>query len=190
MTTFPQAERPADIAKRLLTDKEFDTWILIEVQGCSLREASYHHGISHSAVKCRIKAARAKLEKHHQTAARNTTYDLTVSRSRELKIIGALLAQRDGPYCYLCGDHLQPAQYQIEHIIPTSKGGNDDPSNLTLACGPCNSRKSNKYVSILVNNRRPVYHPDPLGEGRNGSAFTPTLHTPELSRKPGRRKAA
>lgn len=30
---------------------------------------------------------------------------------------------------------------QIEHVLPRSRGGTDDRSNLVLACGPCNLAK-------------------------------------------------
>lgn len=30
----------------------------------------------------------------------------------------------------------------VDHVIPRSAGGTDDPANLVLACGYCNSRKS------------------------------------------------
>lgn len=38
----------------------------------------------------------------------------------------------------------------IDHIIAISKGGTDEPENLTLACRRCNSDKSNKEVEHWV----------------------------------------
>jgi hypothetical protein len=43
--------------------------------------------------------------------------------------------------CVYCGAKDVPLQ--IEHIIPKSKGGTDRPSNLTIACQPCNQKKGN-----------------------------------------------
>ncbi len=34
--------------------------------------------------------------------------------------------------------------FEMEHIIPLSKGGRADTTNLALACGGCNSYKNNK----------------------------------------------
>lgn len=49
-----------------------------------------------------------------------------------------VLAKNDGR-CVYCG---APAD-TIDHVIPRSKGGTDDPDNLVPACRDCNSRKSN-----------------------------------------------
>ncbi|MBD2129236.1 HNH endonuclease [Microcoleus sp. ZQ-A2] len=46
-------------------------------------------------------------------------------------------------YC-LSPQHLVMARLEIEHIIPISKGGSNDESNLWLACPLCNRYKSNK----------------------------------------------
>jgi hypothetical protein len=32
-------------------------------------------------------------------------------------------------------------EFEVEHIIPTARGGSDDMSNLALACRSCNVRK-------------------------------------------------
>lgn len=34
-----------------------------------------------------------------------------------------------------------------DHVIPRSRGGTDDPDNITLACGRCNQLKANKDLS-------------------------------------------
>ena len=59
-------------------------------------------------------------------------------------------AQRDGiTTCPNCGTHLnydephQPNSAEADHIIPHSRGGTDDTTNLTVLCRWCNSRKSN-----------------------------------------------
>lgn len=38
----------------------------------------------------------------------------------------------------------------IDHIIPRSRGGTDDPDNLQLLCGACNSTKSNRTQEELI----------------------------------------
>lgn len=44
--------------------------------------------------------------------------------------------------CVYCGE---PAT-QVDHIVPVSKGGTDDVSNLVPACRSCNSSKGNRDV--------------------------------------------
>jgi hypothetical protein len=39
---------------------------------------------------------------------------------------------------------LQGATFHIEHIVPGSRGGPDDPDNLALACPSCNLHKSDR----------------------------------------------
>ncbi|MCB0126956.1 MAG: HNH endonuclease [Caldilineaceae bacterium] len=50
-------------------------------------------------------------------------------------------------YC-LSPQHLVMARLEIEHIVPLSKGGSDDESNLWLACPICNRHKANKTTGI------------------------------------------
>lgn len=63
-------------------------------------------------------------------------------------------------YC-LSPQHLVMARLEIEHIIPLSQSGNDDESNLWLACPICNRHKANKITGI-----------DPES-GRESSLFNP-----------------
>lgn len=47
-------------------------------------------------------------------------------------------------YCEYCGIK---ENLTIDHIIPISKGGQNCLSNVTVACGSCNSRKGNKIIN-------------------------------------------
>lgn len=58
------------------------------------------------------------------------------------------------PYCCYCRrplayDHptlgLVPNRYcSIDHLLPVSRGGTDDPRNLVLACSGCNGSKGDR----------------------------------------------
>ncbi len=50
--------------------------------------------------------------------------------------------------CAYCG--AQNVPLTIDHIHPKSKGGSDRVSNLTLACTPCNQKKSNRDVAEFL----------------------------------------
>lgn len=50
-----------------------------------------------------------------------------------------------GDACVYCGNN--QADLHIEHIIPRARGGPDDITNLTLACGGCNSKKGTQTAA-------------------------------------------
>jgi hypothetical protein len=63
-----------------------------------------------------------------------------------------LILERNGFTCQHCGasahdaDDLEPTKkvrLHIDHIIPISQGGTNDPSNLRVLCSNCNQGKSN-----------------------------------------------
>ena len=47
--------------------------------------------------------------------------------------------------CAYCGEKDVPLE--VEHIIPTARGGSDRVSNLTLACVPCNQKKGTQTAT-------------------------------------------
>ena len=76
-----------------------------------------------NASSCRT---RTPLEKRREKAARKTKKHRSV-----------IFAQ-DGYKCRICG---ATEKLVLDHIVPVSKGGSDDPSNLQTLCWSCNSRK-------------------------------------------------
>lgn len=53
----------------------------------------------------------------------------------------AILA-RDRHECVYCGDRQGP--FEIDHVIPWSRGGSDEEANLATACRACNQDKSDR----------------------------------------------
>lgn len=51
--------------------------------------------------------------------------------------------KNDNFTCQYCGKKPPDAILEVDHIIPTSKGGSDDISNLLTSCFDCNRGKSN-----------------------------------------------
>lgn len=48
--------------------------------------------------------------------------------------------------CAYCSSWISPRLVEIDHVIPLSRGGTHDVSNLAVACKPCNRSKSNKLL--------------------------------------------
>jgi len=46
--------------------------------------------------------------------------------------------------CQLCGAGRNDAVLEVDHIVPRSKGGSNDPDNLQVLCARCNRGKSNR----------------------------------------------
>ncbi len=54
------------------------------------------------------------------------------------------VAERASHHCEYClaPEAISAGEFEVEHVWPRKRGGPDDLSNLALACGPCNKRKS------------------------------------------------
>ena len=69
-------------------------------------------------------------------------------------------AKNQCEYCHT-SELWQYVPFTIDHIIPLSLGGTDDPENLALACFHCNRRKSNQCSGIdpETQSEVPLFHP-------------------------------
>jgi len=54
------------------------------------------------------------------------------------------LFERDGWRCSYCGDPVNSETATLDHKVPRSKGGTNEPENLATCCFICNSIKSGK----------------------------------------------
>lgn len=52
------------------------------------------------------------------------------------------ILRRDNHQCRYCGGRAPEAILTIDHVVPTTLGGSDDPANLVAACKECNAGKS------------------------------------------------
>jgi 5-methylcytosine-specific restriction endonuclease McrA len=72
-----------------------------------------------------------------------TYIKLPLSKMRAIKPSRALIYKRDNHRCQYCGS---TRSLTIDHIVPKSKGGADSWQNMVVACGPCNTKKGDRYL--------------------------------------------
>jgi 5-methylcytosine-specific restriction endonuclease McrA len=62
---------------------------------------------------------------------------------------------RDAYLCQYCGNDATT----VDHVIPISKGGTDEPDNLLAACSRCNYSKGNRSGVFFGTARTPLTLP-------------------------------
>lgn len=62
------------------------------------------------------------------------------------------ILERDGHTCQYCGATAPDVKLQIDHVVPKTLGGKDDPDNLIAACEACNSGKGASATKTRVDN--------------------------------------
>lgn len=63
---------------------------------------------------------------------------------RRQKRIREYVINRDGMICCYCDQPLSIEAITMEHIVPDSKRGTFNTTNLTVSCSQCNNRRGNK----------------------------------------------
>lgn len=51
------------------------------------------------------------------------------------------ILRRDNHACRYCGAKAPDVELVVDHVVPITLGGTNDPENLTAACQPCNNGK-------------------------------------------------
>jgi len=105
--------------------------------GCAFTEICAHSSIH----------IRSNTEFDGTKVARKYWQDLQGSRCVSVKLRHQIL-ERDRFTCMDCGaTPADGAKLEVDHTIPVSKGGSNDPSNLRTLCSDCNRGKSNRLVN-------------------------------------------
>lgn len=80
---------------------------------------------------------------------------------RKVTRLANLVVGRYGSVCHLCGlpidlsvPRMEPGGLSVDHVLPRSRGGTDDLSNLRPAHRRCNVRRQNKTISEFRPSRR------------------------------------
>ena len=80
-------------------------------------------------------------------------------RTRNPRFSKNNLYLRDQYTCQYCNNPFPKAQLTVDHVLPISHGGKTSWTNCVCACGPCNSRKSNKLnISPINKPYKPGYY--------------------------------
>ena len=77
--------------------------------------------------------------------------------SRVPKVTKKNIWLRDGGQCQYCEKKISLSDATVDHVVPKSKGGENNWENVTLACSKCNQKKGNKLLenSSLKISRKP-----------------------------------
>ena len=73
------------------------------------------------------------------------------------------VAERAGHHCEYCyaPEAIFNVPFEVDHILPVAKGGQDEAVNWALACRVCNLRKSDAVDGLdpQTNQRASLFHP-------------------------------
>jgi 5-methylcytosine-specific restriction enzyme A len=75
--------------------------------------------------------------------AEQSTYEDRLAKRRIPDPVRAMVLLRDGARCRRCRTAVG---LEVDHIIPVSKGGKTEESNLQTLCRRCNRRKWKKLI--------------------------------------------
>lgn len=110
-------------------------------------------GRKYCSDQCRIDRVNVRVTALYRTACESGQVKVAMHWRNELV---AYLVRRDGPKCGLCGKKVDltlksgtrgsDLGSSVDHVIPRSKGGSDELSNLRLTHWGCNRKRGNRGV--------------------------------------------
>jgi 5-methylcytosine-specific restriction endonuclease McrA len=125
------ADLLALVRDRLLTDAGYALEARVLDQAIELLREDVRKQQQRSTRFARHKAYWAKRDAQ-RAADRGTTSWLQLR---------AQIFERDGNRCAYCGIAVTAVSGHVDHVMPRSRGGSDEPSNLVASCKPCNLSK-------------------------------------------------
>ena len=88
------------------------------------------------------KTGKPKPKKPTATKSKSKPNQDKEKRSRHIPAsVRVSVLHRDGYKCLFCGCSAKQVQLEVDHIIPFSQDGSNDPSNLQTLCFDCNRGK-------------------------------------------------
>ncbi len=89
----------------------------------------------------RITGRRSTLVLHSIMACEGRIFDIA---NRIPSLTNVSLFRRDQHVCLYCGKDFSESDLTRDHVVPISRGGQDDWMNVVSSCRRCNQRKGNK----------------------------------------------
>lgn len=91
--------------------------------------------------------AKSKTKKPADTKSQSEPKHDLSKRSRYISTsFRVSVLHRDGYKCVFCGRNARQVELEVDHIVPFSKGGSNDPSNLQILCFLCNRGKGSRRL--------------------------------------------
>jgi 5-methylcytosine-specific restriction endonuclease McrA len=83
---------------------------------------------------------------------------------REVRFTRRNIFYRDRNRCQYCGKAFVQRDLNLDHVVPLSRGGRSEWTNVVAACVPCNSRKGNRFpeeagMGLIRQPKKPAGHP-------------------------------
>jgi len=85
-------------------------------------------------------------------------------RKVSIKFSRANVLLRDANCCQYCGNEFEPAKLNYDHVLPRSRGGKTDWSNIVMSCYACNAKKGDRTpteakMTLLSTPKKPTWLP-------------------------------
>ncbi len=83
---------------------------------------------------------------------------------REVRFTRRNIFFRDRNRCQYCGKVFPQRDLNLDHVVPLSRGGHSEWTNVVTACVPCNSKKGNRLpaqvgIRLIRRPKKPAGHP-------------------------------
>jgi 5-methylcytosine-specific restriction endonuclease McrA len=93
------------------------------------------------------KTPKRKTKKSTATRSKSKPKPNQETRSRHIpSSVRVSVLHRDSYKCVFCGRGVKQVQLEVDHILPFSKGGSNDLSNLQTLCFDCNRGKGSRHL--------------------------------------------
>ena len=83
---------------------------------------------------------------------------------REVRFTRRNIFFRDRNRCQYCGEVFVQRDLNLDHVVPLSRGGHSEWTNVVTACVPCNGKKGNRLpaqvgIRLIRRPKKPAGHP-------------------------------